>query len=188
MADPARKRATYPDLFALPAHQVGEIIDGVLYAQPRPATRHSRVTSVLGGDLEPAFGRGRGGPGGWIILDEPELHLGHEPDILVPDLAGWRREHMPELPDAAFISQAPNWACEVLSPSTHKLDRSKKLPIYCRERVAHVWLIDPSERTLEVFRLDGDSYRLIKTHVDDERCRVEPFDAIELELAALWQR
>jgi hypothetical protein len=121
MADAARKRAQYSDLFAVPAHQVGEIIDGVLYVQPRPVIRHAQATSVLGGQLEPAFGRGRGGPGGWIILDEPELHLGAEPDILVPDLAGWRRARVPELPDAAFISLPPDWACEVLSQSTQKI-------------------------------------------------------------------
>jgi Uma2 family endonuclease len=188
MSEPARKRARYEDLFALPPNQVGEIIDGVLYAQPRPATRHARATSVLGGDLEPAFGRGRGGPGGWIILYEPEIHLGAEPDILVPDLAGWRRARMPELPDAAFLTLAPDWACEVLSPSTHKLDRHRKMPVYQREGVGHVWLVDPIERTLEIFRLDGESYRLVATQADDERCRAEPFDAIELELGALWQR
>lgn len=187
MGEAVLKRAQYADLFTLPPHQVGEIIDGVLYAQPRPAARHSRASSVLGGVVEPAFGHGRGGPGGWIILDEPELHLGLEPDILVPDLAGWRRERMPELPDTAFLTLAPDWVCEVLSPSTHKLDRSKKLPVYQRERVAHVWLVDPIARTLEIFRLDGDSYRFIVTYADDEPCRAEPFDAIELELGALWR-
>ena len=143
---------------------------------------------MLGGELEPAFGRGRGGPGGWIILDEPEIHLGSEPDILVPDLSGWGRERMPELPDAPFITLPPDWVCEVLSVSTQKLDRSKKLPVYRRERVAHVWLIDPTARTLEIFRQDGESYRLIGTYADDQPCRAEPFDAIELDLGALWQR
>jgi Uma2 family endonuclease len=181
------KRAQYADLFALPPHQVGEIIDGVLYAQPRPAMRHSLASSVLGVEIGSAFGHGRGGPGGWIILDEPELHFGSEPDILVPDLAGWRRERMPELPDVAFLTLAPDWVCEILSPSTHKLDRSKKLPIYQRERVPHVWLVDPIARTLEIFRLDGDTYRFIVTFADDEPCRAEPFDAIELELGALWR-
>ena len=187
MVAPVLKRAQYSDLFALPPHQVGEIIDGVLYAQPRPAIRHSLASSVIGGALEPTFGHGRGGPGGWIILFEPELHLGPEPDILVPDLAGWRRARMPELPDAAFLTLPPDWVCEVLSPSTHKLDRSKKLPVYQRERVAHVWLVDPAARTLEIFRLDGDTYRWIVTYADDDHCRAEPFDAIELELGELWR-
>jgi Uma2 family endonuclease len=188
MADPARRRATYEDVLALPPHQNGEVIDGVLYVQPRPASRHAIAASVLGGELEPTFGRGRGGPGGWVILDEPELHHGPEPDILVPDLAGWRRARMPEVPDAAYFTLAPDWACEVLSDSTRKLDRTKKLPLYARERVAHVWLVDPIARTLEIFRLDGDSYRLAATFADDAPCRAEPFDAIELELGALWRR
>jgi len=188
MGDPARRRASYEDLIALPPHQVGEIIDGVLYSQPRPAARHALATTVLSGEIVPAFGRGRGGPGGWVILVEPELHLGPEPDVIVPDLAGWRRERMPEMPDTANFTLAPDWACEVLSDSTRKLDRSKKLPIYARERVAHVWLVDPIAKLLEIFRLDGDGYRLVVTFADEALCRAEPFHAIELDLAALWQR
>jgi Uma2 family endonuclease len=188
MAEPARRRASYEDLFALPPHQVGEIIDGVLDAQPRPAARHAVAASVLQADIGSAFGRGRGGPGGWVILIEPELHLGAEPDIVVPDLAGWRRERMPEIPDAPHFTLAPDWACEVLSDSTRTLDRSKKLPIYARERVNHVWLVDPIAKLLEIFRLDGDGYRLVVTFAGDAPCRAEPFHAIELDLAALWQR
>jgi Uma2 family endonuclease len=188
MAEPARRRATYEDLCALPPNQVGEIVGGVLYAHPRPASPHAVATSVLGGELGPPFGRGRGGPGGWVILDEPELHLGAGPDVIVPDLAGWRRTRMPVIPDAPYFTLAPDWACEVLSESTRKFDRVQKLPIYGRERVAHVWLVDPLARTLEIFRLDGEGYRLAATHADDAPCRAEPFDAIELDLAALWQR
>ena len=188
MGDRPGKRASYQDLSALPPHQVGEIIDGVLYAHSRPATRHARAASVLGGELEPSFGRGRGGPGGWVILDEPELHLGSEPDVLVPDLAGWRRTRMPELPDAAYLTLPPDWVCEVLSDSTRKLDRSKKVPVYARERVVHVWLVDPAAHTLEILRLDGESHRLVGTFADDAPCRAEPFDAIELDLGALWMR
>jgi Uma2 family endonuclease len=128
------------------------------------------------------------GPGGWIILDEPELHLGDPVDILVPDLAGWRRETMPELPDAPFLTLRPDWACEVLSPSTAKVDRAEKLPIYAREGVPHVWLVDPELATLEIYRLDGGSYRLVHTWRDDDVCRAEPFDAIELPLGSLWER
>ena len=187
MGETVLKRAQYADLCALAPNLVGEIIDGVLYAQPRPAARHAVANIVLAGELGSAFGRGRGGPGGWVILFEPELHLGAEPDILVPDLAGWRRERMPVVPDAAFFTLPPDWVCEVLSPSTHRLDRSKKLPVYQRERVGHVWLVDPVARTLEIFRLDGDSYRFIAIYADDATCRAEPFDAIELELGALWR-
>jgi Uma2 family endonuclease len=137
-------------------------------------------------DLGSPFHRGRGGPGGWIILDEPELHLGA--DVLVPDLAGWRRERLPEVPDAAFFELAPDWACEVLSPSTSLLDRRRKLPIYAREGVAHVWLVDPKARSVEVFRLSEGSYLYVAVHGEDERVRLEPFAAVELELSALWPR
>lgn len=129
---------------------------------------------------------GDDGAGGWIILDEPELHL--TDDILVPDLAGWRRETMPELPDEPYTKVRPDWLCEVLSPSTAKQDRADKVPIYAREGVQHVWLVDPALRTVEVLRLDGDTYRIIITHRDDATCRLEPFEDIELILARLWTR
>jgi Uma2 family endonuclease len=185
VADPARSRATYEDLLSVPASKVAEIIDGVMHTHPRPAARHTNAASVLGEELGPPFRRGRGGPGGWVILDEPELHL--ESDILVPDLAGWRRERMPQIPDVAFFTLAPDWACEVLSPSTEAIDRADKLPVYAREGVAHAWLVDPIAKTLEVLRLDGASYRLIATWRDTARVRAEPFDAIELDLELLWQ-
>jgi Uma2 family endonuclease len=132
------------------------------------------------------FQTGRGGPGGWWIIYEPELHLGPEPDILVPDLAGWRVQRLPELPLDAYFSLAPDWVCEVLSDSTRSVDRVKKMPIYAREGVPHVWLVDPIAQTVEVFRLDGATYRLVATHAGDELPRLEPFEAIELELAAVW--
>jgi len=185
---PARRRATYQDVLDAPPHQVAEVIEGVLYTNPRPSTPHANASSILGAELVPPFRRGKGGPGGWIILDEPELHLGAEPDILVPDLAGWRRETLPELPDAAYLTIAPDWLAEVLSPSTHRLDRAQKLPIYGREKVRHVWLIDPGAQLLEVLRLDGETYRIVASHAGDEKVRAEPFDAIELEVAALWAR
>jgi len=185
-ASPARRNATYQDVLDAPEHLVAEVLAGDLYTHPRPAGPHAEATSVLGMDLGSAFHRGRGGPGGWIILYEPELHLGR--DILVPDLAGWRRERLPAVTKAAYIELAPDWACEVLSPSTALVDRRIKLPIYAREQVAHVWLVDPTARSVEVFRLDGESYRLVVTRGEDEVVRLEPFDAIELELGALWPR
>jgi Uma2 family endonuclease len=184
MADPARKHATYQDVLDAPEHMVAEVIDGELVLSPRPAGRHTEAASVLGMDLCGAFHRGRGGPGGWIILFEPELHFGAQ--ILVPDIGGWRRDRLAAVPDSPYFELAPDWVCEVLSKSTARIDRQRKLPIYARERVASVWLVDPILRTIEVFRLDGDSYRLITTHGADERVRIEPFEAIELELAALW--
>ncbi|MFL5347475.1 MAG: Uma2 family endonuclease [Hyalangium sp.] len=185
MSQKPRRPATYEDLEALPPHQVGEIIAGELYASPRPATPHALVSSSLGAELVGPFQRGRGGPGGWIILDEPELHLGG--DVLVPDLAGWRREHMPKLPRVAALTLAPDWVCEVISPSTEKRDRSAKLPAYAREGVHHVWLVDPELRTLEIFRLEGPRYVLLGTHVDEASVRAEPFDALELSLRVLWE-
>lgn len=182
----ARKRATYDDVLSAPPDQVAEIVDGELHLHPRPTTLHARTSTVLGAELEFPFGRGKGGPGGWLLLDEPELHLGTH--VLVPDLAGWRRERMPELPDAPYIMLAPDWLCEILSPSTEALDRGGKLPIYARQGVAHAWLINPSTRVLEVYRLDGTTFRLIATHVDRETVRAEPFEAYELELSLLWER
>lgn len=178
--------ATYADIEALPPNMVGEIVRGVLYASPRPASPHALASSALGEELGPPFKRGKGGPGGWVILDEPELHFGE--DVLVPDLGGWRRERMPEVPHTVGFTLAPDWVCEVLSPSTSKLDRAEKLPVYARERVTHVWLVNPLEQYLEILRLDGDTYRIVATHVADAKVRAEPFDAIELDLSVLWAR
>lgn len=179
-----RRPATYADLEALPANVVGELIAGELYASPRPAAPHTVAASRLGGELIGPFDRGRGGPGGWILLYEPELHLGE--DVLVPDFCGWRRERMPQPPRTAAFTLAPDWVCEVLSPSTRALDRSVKLPVYAREGVRHVWLVDPEARTLEVFRLEGARYSLVVTHSGPVHVRAEPFEALELELPFLW--
>lgn len=183
--DAARRQASYDDILALPPHVTGQILFGVLHVFPRPAPKHALAASVLGGELGPPFHRGRGGPGGWIILDEPELHLsGH---VLVPDMAGWRRERMPEMPvDKAYFSVAPDWACEILSPSTAAVDRGDKRAVYASEGVGHLWFIDPEARTLEVPELDGPTYRVHAVFSGDAKVRAEPFDAIELDLAALW--
>lgn len=140
MSDPAKKRATYEDVLRAPPHMIAQVIDGDLVLMPRPAIPHALASSSLGEELGPPFKRGRGGPGGWVIVDEPEIHLAQ--DIVVPDLAGWRRERMPEAPSTAFVELAPDWVCEVLSPSTAGLDRVKKTRIYARERVQHVWFVD----------------------------------------------
>jgi len=179
-----RKPATYADLEALPAHVVGELIAGELHVSPRPAAPHTVAASRLGGGLSGPFDEGRGGPGGWIILDEPELHFGE--DVLVPDLAGWRRERMPRPPRTAAFTLAPDWVCEVLSPSTAALDRGLKLPLYARQGVRHVWLMDPAARTLEVFRWEDARYVLLITHTGLARVRAEPFEAVELDLPFLW--
>lgn len=186
MAEAAHKRATYQDVLDAPEHVVAEVLAGELHLSPRPAPRHSRAAITLGADLQPPFDRGRGGPGGWIILMEPELHLGDEPGIVVPDLAGWRRERMAAIPGAAFISVAPDWICEVISPSTGRFDRAEKLPFYATQQVRWAWLVEPLQRTLEVLRNEGGRWLLLGTFAGDAKVRAEPFDAIELELAALW--
>lgn len=176
--------ATYEDLMAAPDHLVAEILDGELYTSPRPAPRHALAHSCLGGLLLPPFALGHGGPGGWVILDEPELHLAR--DVLVPDLAGWRRERMPRLPETAYFPLAPDWVCEVVSPSTAAIDREKKLAIYAREGVGHAWLLDPIARTLEVLDLQDGRWLMAATHGGNEVVRAEPFEAVGLDLAILW--
>lgn len=185
MSAPAKKRATYEDVLAVPEPFVAEVIDGVLHVLPRPAKPHAAAASALGEELGPPFKRGRGGPGGWLILDEPELHL-HD-DIVSPDLAGWRRERMPSLDDQAYFELPPDWACEVLSRSTAIRDRTSKLSIYRRESVSHVWFVDPLARTLEVLRRTAEGWLLALVEGGDVKVRAEPFDAIELDLAVLWQ-
>lgn len=184
MPQPKSPPATYADIEALPPHVVGEILFGSLYTHPRPTPRHARASSLLGAELTGPFDRARGGPGGWIILDEPELHLG--PNIIVPDLAGWRRERMPKLPDKAFIEVAPDWVAEILSPSTQRVDRTDKLSIYAAFGVGHAWYVDPLARTLEVFALAGSKWLLAATFKDDDAVTAPPFEAHTFTLAALW--
>lgn len=187
--DSEKRAATYEDLLALPPHVTGQIVAGVLYAFPRPAPRHAISASALGVKIGGPFHFDEGGPGGWVILAEPELHF--TDDVLVPDLAGWRRERMPVIPvDRAYFDLAPDWVCEVLSPSTSALDRGDKLTVYAREKVTHVWFVDPDAQTLEVLALDLDKGRYVVESVFSGAAsvRARPFDAIALDLAVLWQR
>jgi Uma2 family endonuclease len=183
-AGPRKKGATYEDLLAVPEHFVAEMFGGELYATPRPALRHAHAASVLGVELGGPFHRGRNGPGGWWILDEPELHFG--PDVLVPDLAGWRRERLSVLPAAAYLTLAPDWIGEILSPASETVDRAKKLGIYAREGVGHAWLVNPVLQTLEVLCLESRRWTLVATYERNAKVSAEPFDAIDLELGALW--
>ena len=177
------KRATYEDVLNAPENKVAEILDGELFLSPRPAPRHAVASSRLGRVLGP-FDEDPGGPGGWWILDEPELHFGEQ--VVVPDLAGWRRERLPAMPEEAFFSLAPDWVCEVLSPSTERIDRGRKLRIYAEAGVAHAWLVNPLERTLEVLRLREGAWTIVAVCSDSGTVRIEPFEAIELELSRLW--
>jgi Uma2 family endonuclease len=184
VATPAHRRATYEDLLQVPDDRIAEIVDGDLHVSPRPTMRHSLTISALWGEIGSPFQQGRGGPGGWWILFEPELHLGE--DVLVPDLGGWRRERMPDVPDAVAAELAPDWVCEVLSPSTERLDRARKMHAYGRKGVDHLWLINPRARTLEAYQRKDHAWLLLATHDGTTRVRVAPFDAVELDLAQLW--
>ena len=181
-----RGPATYEDIEALPVGWVGEILEDELVASPRPAVGHAYTSSTLLTELMGAFARDKGGPGGWWILYEPELHFGR--DVLVPDLAGWRRERLPRLPppETPFFTLAPDWVCEVLSPSTREVDRRRKLPVYFREGVAHAWLVDPLARRLEVLRREASGWHAVATHEGDVEVRAEPFAAVVLGLGPLW--
>jgi Uma2 family endonuclease len=179
------KRATYEDVLNAPENKVAEILDGELVLSPRPGPPHASVASLIGMVLGPPFHRGIGGPGGWRILDEPELHLGEH--VVVPDLAGWRRERMRAMPRQAFFTLAPDWVCEVLSPTTERVDRGRKLRIYAEAGVAHAWFLKPADRTLEVLRLRDGAWTIAGVWEDAAVVRAEPFEAIELELGQLWE-
>jgi Uma2 family endonuclease len=179
--------ATYEDLCAVPPEKVAEILAGELFVSPRPAGFHALAGSLVGGDLLGPFHRkpgGPGGPGGWIILDEPELHLGD--DVVVPDVAGWRRDRMPKVENVPFFTLPPDWVCEVASPRTRRADRLLKMPIYAREKVPWLWLVEPLDRLLEVYRLDGPGWRVEATFGGNGMVRAPPFDAIEIELGRWW--
>jgi Uma2 family endonuclease len=185
MPTAAERYATYEDLCRVPDHLVAQIIHGQLITLPRPAPKHALASSALGGMLYPPMGSGSGGgPGGWWIFDEPELHLG--PEILVPDLAGWRRERMPSLPETAFFELPPDWVCEVLSPSTARMDRADKLPIYAEYGIQYAWLADPDAQTLEIFVLKDAHWSLEQVYKEAAEVCAPPFEAVRFSLAGLW--
>ena len=176
----------YAQLEALPENLTGEIINGRLYVQPRPAGPHAQAESGLGMDLGSAYHRGRGGPGGWWILVEPEIHFIRDTEVLVPDLAGWRRERLPRLPRDHRFEVVPDWVCEILSPSTAQTDRVTKMPVYARYGVLYLWLVDPLAHTLEAFALQEGRWTVIGLFQEQDIVTVEPFTAIALELGGLW--
>jgi len=184
MSEPAERLATYEDLLRVPGHLVAEIISGRLVTHPRPAPKHLRASSSLGVKIGDSFDLGGSGPGGWWIIDEPELHLGSH--VLVPDLAGWRRERMPRLPETAWFDLAPDWVGEVLSPGTASQDRAEKLPIYAEHGISHAWLIDPLLRILEAFENREGKWLLLVTLKDADPVSLPPFNAITFDLSVLW--
>ena len=180
----AERPATYQDVLDAPPHLVAEVLAGTLYTQPRPTMRHAWASSGMAAKINPPFNYGDGGPGGWWIVFEPELHLG--PDIVVPDLAGWRRTTMPTYPDMAYCEIAPDWVCEVLSPSTRRIDQNEKRTIYARDGVTHLWFVDPDPQILEVFELYKGRWLLRATLCGDASVSQPPFEAISFPLDALW--
>jgi Uma2 family endonuclease len=181
-----KRRATYEDLMQVPDTKVAEIIDGELIVSPRPASPHAHAATGIAADTLQFHGPPGSvpGPGGWWLLPEPELHFGD--DVLVPDWAGWRRERLPVLENVPFFTLAPDWVCEIVSPSTGRVDRSRKMPRYAADGVAHLWLVDPSARTLEIYRLEAGRWIVAAAHGGDDVVRAEPFDAIEIRLARWW--
>ncbi len=185
MPSVAGKQSTYRDLYDLPENVIGEIISGQVVATPRPGPRHAIAASALGSEICGPFQLGKGGPGGWWILDEPELHL--DEHVIVPDLAGWRKERLPSpLLEESGFSVVPDWVCELVSPRTAKHDRIRKVPLYAHYRVQHLWLVDPTVKTFEAFKLQEGSWVLLASHAEDETIRAEPFVEIELDLSLLW--
>jgi Uma2 family endonuclease len=186
MPEPAKKMATYQDLCNVPENMTAEIIDGELFATPRPARRHIDAASSLGAELIPPyrFGRG-GGPGGWIIYDEPEIHLGSD-NVFVPDLAGWRKERLSTPPAEHRFSIPPDWVCEILSPSTASRDRINKMRVYARHEVKYAWIIDPTAKSLEVFKLESGRWVLLEGYMENDKVRAEPFQEVEIDLANFW--
>lgn len=183
MGQPARRPVDYRDLLDLPDNQVGEIVAGDLYASPRPRTGHAFAQSGVAGVL-PRGGRGVDDADGWWILPEVELHL--DGNVLVPDLAGWRRSTLPDLPDTAAMTVRPDWVCEILSPSTHRWDRFRKLPVYAALGVGHAWLLDPDARTVEVLRNQSGQWLWIANHTGEGDARFEPFDHLTLDVGRWW--
>jgi Uma2 family endonuclease len=184
MVQPAKRAATYEDLLAVPEPLVAEILFGELVTHPRPAPRHAHVVTRLSGVLAPPFDFGVDGPGGWVFLVEPELHLGEH--VAVPDLAAWRYDRLPVIPDTAWIEVAPDWVCEVLSPSTESYDRRDKRLIYAEAGVTHVWHINPALKMLEVYELRDGKWLLLDVFGDDAQVAAAPFAEIGFSLNLLW--
>ena len=185
--DMTEKRTTYQDVLDAPDNKVAELINGKLYLMSRPTMPHATASSRLGMIIGNPYDMGTGGPGDWRILFEPELHIIRDVEVLVPDLAGWRRERMPEVADGHRMTLMPDWVCEVLSPSTRKVDLVEKRPIYARAGVNHLWLVDPSDQSLDAFERQGDAWVQIASLQGDDAVCVPPFDAITFNLTSLWE-
>jgi Uma2 family endonuclease len=188
MSVAAKPRATAAALLAIPEHErFHEIIDGELVRKAAPSGLHGRAQCIVGGRIGDSYSRRPGGrrPGGWWIVTEVEVQLA-EHDVFRPDVSGWRRERLPELPRESPILVRPDWVCEVLSRSNARNDLVKKMRVYHRSGVPHYWIVDPEEETLTVYRWTADGYLVALTAEREERVRAEPFGELELSVAALF--
>ncbi|HEX3763053.1 MAG TPA: Uma2 family endonuclease [Kofleriaceae bacterium] len=182
---PGPRTPTLADLDALPPGIVGEIIDGVLYTMTKPRMRHQRTTRLIGGTIGAPFDDERDGPDGWWIVTEPGIELPNTPEIS-PDVAGWRRTRMPEMPNDEPIRMVPDWVCEILSKSTRRHDLLVKMPYYARVGVAYAWIMDLEARVLTAQRLESGRWVTIGTYSDETEARLEPFDVVPLDVRAWW--
>jgi len=187
MSHAANRKSLYDAIEALPERVTGELIAGQLHTQPRPAGRHVGAASVLGMRLGGPYHLGTGGPGGWWILIEPEIHFLRDTEVLVPDLAAWRRERMPELPADQRFEVVPDWVCEILSPATASKDRELKMPVYARYGVAHAWLVDPATRVLEAYTLRDGRWALEARFEAQQTVEAAPFEAARFRVEDLWR-
>ncbi len=186
MSEPVKTGVSYEDLYGIDEHEIGQIIDGELIVSPRPSRVHSLAASMLTAGVAPAYAMGgTRGPGGWIILFEPEIKMGE--DIVVPDLAGWKEDRLPWEEESNWISISPDWVCEIISTSSVRVDRIKKMVVYAREEVPYYWLVDPRDRTLEVLKLESGRWLVLETFADDDKVRAEPFREVEIDLGRLWR-
>lgn len=184
MAHTAEKIATYADLKAVPPHLVAEILFGHLVTHPRPSPRHAAAANSLGHELTGPFQKRRGGPGGWIFMVEPELHLCSH--VVVPDLAAWRIERLPRMPDTSYVETPPDWVCELISPSTQAHDRGPKRRIYASHGIRHLCHLDPNAKLLEVFELRDGQWLLLEVFQDRDEVRAPPFAVVPFSLGDLW--
>ncbi len=188
MIESVKSNADYADLYSIPENMIGEIIDGELYAMPRPSPRHCNTASSLGIIIGYYYKIGmNGGIGGWWILDKPGIHFSDlKEDIMVPDISGWKKEKMPELPAETYFSVTPDWICEILSPATAAHDRKKKLPKYAKFGVSYFWIVDPANRTVEILKLKNGEYSVSAVYCEDDKMKAEPFTEILIDLKNIW--
>ncbi|MEM1418928.1 MAG: Uma2 family endonuclease [Myxococcota bacterium] len=187
MSTPARRLATYEDLVRLPADVRAELLAGEVVTAPAPLPRHSKAQRALGSFIGRPYDDddGHGGPGGWWIFVEVDVALGAH-DVVRPDLSGWRRKRLAAPGDRRPIDVAPDWVCEVLSPSTAGVDRGLKRDLYHRHEVGHYWLVDPLVGQVEVLARRPEGWLLVGTYGSDATVALPPFLDVEVPLGRLF--